>query len=667
MTMQHAFTTTLAAALCLAGAAAQAEDCKTGFTATNPDAIYTVHGDGTVTDNRTGLMWKQCLEGQDAANNCANSGTNMTWKNALTHAEGHTFAGYSDWRLPNSKELESLVEHCRENPAINKQIFLNALPSRVWSGSPYAGVSNNAWYVHFGYGNANYDLRSYSYRVRLVRAGQSFAPLPALSAVALQGTPTASSATVAGTSSQTGTGYWLAVPQGSTVPTAAQVKAGANYGSVTVAAHGSASMTASVAASFNATGLSAATAYDFYLVAEASGQLSALAGPVAFTTAAAPVAGACGAAHGGVFTSQPTGSLCSVGNATSVTGTGPWSWSCTGLHGGSDSATCTASLQTWPVTASASPTQGGTATCSPASVAHDGSATCTATASTSYQFSAWTGACAGQTATCTLANVTEAKNSVAQFTQLQYAVTASASPTQGGTATCSPASVAHDGSATCTATASTGYQFSAWTGACAGQAATCTLANVTAAQDSVAQFTQNTLLVPEGPQAGQPLTVAAQPANSWQLAQASTQTVASLNAPALPAGVTLPHGVVRLRLELGTQGSEATVVLTYPQALPAGTVYYKYGKTQDNPQPHWYVFPGAQVSGNTITLTLKDGGAGDDDLQQNRAIDDLGGPAQVAQVAATAPASIPTLGEWALALLAGVLGLFSLGALRRRV
>ena len=79
------------------------------------------------------------------------------------------------------------------------------------------------------------------------------------------------------------------------------------------------------------------------------------------------------------------------------------------------------------------------------------------------------------------------------------------------------------------------------------------------------------------------------------------------------------------------------------------------------------IYPGAQVSGNTITLTLKDGGAGDDDLQQNRAIDDPGGPAQVAQVAAAAPASIPTLGEWALALLAGVLGLFSLGALRRRV
>ena len=130
------------------------------------------------------------------------------------------------------------------------------------------------------------------------------------------------------------------------------------------------------------------------------------------------------------------------------------------------------------------------------------------------------------------------------------------------------------------------------------------------------------------------------------------------------------HGSPRLntgRLALGTLGSEATVVLTYPQALPAGTVYYKYGKTQDNPQPHWYPFPGAQVSGNTITLTLKDGGAGDDDLQQNRAIDDPGGPAQVAQVAASSPASIPTLGEWALALLAGVLGLFSLGALRRRV
>ncbi len=321
----------------------------------------------------------------------------------------------------------------------------------------------------------------------------------------------------------------------------------------------------------------------------ASRYLAATSVPAGITVNPAPITGQCGSASGGTLTSAPSTNLCSAGNASSVAGSGPWSWTCQGINGGGNSATCTASLQTW-------------------------------------------------------------------------AVTASASPAQGGTATCSPASVAHGSGATCTATASTGYQFSAWTGACAGQAATCTLANVTQAQDSVAQFTR-ALVVPEGPQAQKTLGLALQPGTGWQVTDASTQTAASVGA-ALPAGVTLPHGVVALRLELGTAGSTAQVVLTYPEALPAGAVYYKYGPVVKNGPSRWYPFQGAQISGNTVTLTLKDGAVGDDDLTENSLISDPGGVALLA--APSAAAAIPALGEWALALLAGALGLFSLGALRRR-
>lgn len=190
---------------------------------------------------------------------------------------------------------------------------------------------------------------------------------------------------------------------------------------------------------------------------------------------------------------------------------------------------------------------------------------------------------------------------------------------------------------------------------------------VTAMVETTASFVLRTiqqptvLTLPEGPQQGQPLTVAPQPDNGWQLTQASTQTVASLGAPALPPGVTLPYGVVRLRLDDGNPGSSTTVVLTYPQALPPEARYYKYGKTSDNATPHWYIFPGAQINGSTITLTLSDGGMGDDDLLQNSAIEDPGGMGMGGDVAA-----IPTLGQWALVLLAGALALLSLGVLRER-
>ncbi len=55
----------------------------------------------------------------------------------------------------------------------------------------------------------------------------------------------------------------------------------------------------------------------------------------------APASGVCGSANGALYSSAPTTNLCSVGAASSVSGTGPWTWSCAGLAGGSD-ASCLA-------------------------------------------------------------------------------------------------------------------------------------------------------------------------------------------------------------------------------------------------------------------------------------------------------------------------------------
>jgi len=538
----------LAAALCLAAGAAQAVTCQNSIPASNPDAIYTVHGDGTVTDTRTGLMWKQCQEGYAGAGCTLDGGTTrFDWQAALAHAESHSFAGHGDWRLPNLKELDSLVEECRTNPAINNNVFPMSKDGQgqftwyVWSSTPSA-LSNYAYDVDFDAGSSHSGWRDTagSY-VRLVRGGASS---PSLGAVALSGQPTASAATVVGTSSLAAMGYWLVVPRGSAEPTPAQVKAQAGYGNVMPVAQGSAGMAAKTSARFAiATGLAAGTDYDFYLAADAAGKLSAAVQKVPFRTASV----------------QPPNT---------------------------------------------------------------------------------------------------------------HTVTATAMPVAGGSVTCS-SPVNHGATATCNATAHTGYQFGGWTGACVGQGAACSLPGVTADQATVALFSQQytgVTLPPGAPQPGQPLGLALLAGNGWQFAQASTQSVASLaNAPALPAGVTLPYGLVSLRLESGSPGSEATVVLTYPQPLPPGARYYKYGKTRDDGSAHWYPFPGAVIAGNTVTLTLKDGWAGDDDLQEDGVIRDPGGVAVLAPTPAPAGATaIPTLGEWALALLGGLLGLFSLGALRRR-
>ena len=152
---------------------AQAVPCQNNLPASNPDSVYIDELNGTVTDSRAGLMWKQCAEGLSGASCQTGSVQTFTWANALAHAEASTFAGYTDWRLPNVKELASLVEDCRVSPSINTNLFPNTPTWDFWSGSPDAYPSYGAWFVNFyrGYANGS-GGRSHGNRVRLVRGGQ---------------------------------------------------------------------------------------------------------------------------------------------------------------------------------------------------------------------------------------------------------------------------------------------------------------------------------------------------------------------------------------------------------------------------------------------------------------------------------------------------------------
>jgi hypothetical protein len=154
-----------------------AAHCQNGLPSSNPDAVYFDHGDGRVTDIRSGLMWKRCVEGQSwNGSTCEGSAASShTWAAALVLAEAADYAGHGDWRLPNRKELESLVDECRSLPAINTAVFPNTWSSVVWSGSPFADedFSGYVWYVSFGNGKPGFGFGGGGGGlVRLVRAGQ---------------------------------------------------------------------------------------------------------------------------------------------------------------------------------------------------------------------------------------------------------------------------------------------------------------------------------------------------------------------------------------------------------------------------------------------------------------------------------------------------------------
>lgn len=148
--------------------------CRDDITASTPDQDFTMHNNGTVTHNTTGLMWMRCSLGQTwDGSTCAGTASSYTWANALAAAESYAFADYNDWRLPNKNELASLVEQRCVSPAINSTIFPGTPGGWVWSSSPYANYPISAWYVNFSYGGLVYigSGKSNRYNVRLVRAG----------------------------------------------------------------------------------------------------------------------------------------------------------------------------------------------------------------------------------------------------------------------------------------------------------------------------------------------------------------------------------------------------------------------------------------------------------------------------------------------------------------
>jgi Tol biopolymer transport system component len=88
-----------------------------------------------------------------------------------------------------------------------------------------------------------------------------------------------------------------------------------------------------------------------------------------------------------------------------------------------------------------------------------------------------------------------------------------------------------------------------------------------------------------------------------------------------------PHGFFEFHLSSLLAGSSVTVTIRLPQVVPVGTQYWKYGPTPLDPASHWYQIPiGDDDGDDLITITLTDGGIGDDDCIANGVIVDTGGP-----------------------------------------
>ena len=138
------------------------------------DAPFTVSVNGTeVTDGRTGLVWRRCAEGMAAAGGtCTGTASTFTHELALARARDQATSTSVAWRLPNVKELASIVDRSKSNSTIDAVAFPATPANAFWSSSPIVGSAGYAWYVGFGGGNGFGFNRSNAFPVRLVRAGQ---------------------------------------------------------------------------------------------------------------------------------------------------------------------------------------------------------------------------------------------------------------------------------------------------------------------------------------------------------------------------------------------------------------------------------------------------------------------------------------------------------------
>ncbi|MBP7544473.1 MAG: DUF1566 domain-containing protein, partial [Acidovorax sp.] len=445
--MKHVLYT-LATALWLAAIPHQATAaCVSGVPQGKPDSLYTISDDGnTVTDNRTGLTWLRCMVGQSGSDCTVGTREAKSWGDALaaaSEANTNNLHGHNDWRLPNIKELFSLVEQCQESgrPSINETVFPNTNPGPAWSstvanreiGSAVAG-SNKVWAIDFSSWGQSIQHSRYpslptdTLTFRLVRGPAPVAPPTPVdgacgSAHNSASTPLLTSApsgglcsagTASSITSASTTFTWSCAGTGGGTTDSCQAPRGYSV-SPSAGANGSISPAGAQVVAYEATPI-------FTLTADSGYALDS-------------VGGTCGGSlSGSSYGTNPVTADCTVAVS--------FKW---------------VPLPTYAINTSASPAAGGSVACAPNPVTQGGSSTCTASAAAGYTFTGFSGACTGMT--CSLSNVTSIQSVTAHFAPITYAVTTAVSPAEGGTLSCSPNPVAHGSASTCTASAAAGYTF----------------------------------------------------------------------------------------------------------------------------------------------------------------------------------------------------------------
>ena len=124
--------------------------------------------DDMVLDNTTGLVWTR---------NASLSDFPMTWNEAFAFVEDLNQSGlygYKDWKLPERKELFSLISHETVNPCLPPgHPFVNVFTGYYWTATSCARLPEQAWYIHLGGARVFKGMKHGSYMMWPVRSAQN--------------------------------------------------------------------------------------------------------------------------------------------------------------------------------------------------------------------------------------------------------------------------------------------------------------------------------------------------------------------------------------------------------------------------------------------------------------------------------------------------------------
>ena len=156
--------------LCTLSAGAVAQICRDDQERRTPTEDFTVHGDGTVTQHSTNLMWSRCAIGQQGRDDrCTGRADNLTWQEATDVAAQSDLADHNDWRIPTMRELSGILDQSCRSPSINLTVFPDASTSWFWTATPYAYDQSLKWGIFFDLGYQDYTGQHHPSNVRLVR------------------------------------------------------------------------------------------------------------------------------------------------------------------------------------------------------------------------------------------------------------------------------------------------------------------------------------------------------------------------------------------------------------------------------------------------------------------------------------------------------------------